>query len=84
MLLPDDDLLYPEYLNSVIKVLERNPRVSALVHTAFDVIDIESRVQKHAEQVRSSRTIVEGGGARPRLSRTKHDSDSSLPIEHDL
>ena len=65
MLLPDDDLLYPEYLNSVITVLERNPRVG-LVHTAFDVIDIESRVQKHAASLVKSNhrwKVVESGRA---------------------
>ena len=65
MLLPDDDLLYPEYLNSVIKVLERNPRVG-LVHTAFDVIDIDSRVQKHAASLVKSNhrwKVVEPGRA---------------------
>jgi len=46
MLLPDDDRLYPDYLGAVVDVLERNPRVG-LVHTAFDEIDIESRVHKH-------------------------------------
>jgi glycosyltransferase involved in cell wall biosynthesis len=45
MLLPDDDRLYPDYLGSVVEVLQRNPGVGA-VHTAFDEIDIESRVQK--------------------------------------
>jgi glycosyltransferase involved in cell wall biosynthesis len=47
MLLPDDDRLYPDYLGSVVEVLQRNPRVGA-VHTAFDEIDIESRVQNRA------------------------------------
>jgi glycosyltransferase involved in cell wall biosynthesis len=46
-LLPDDDLLYPDYLHSVLDVLQRNP-LAGLVHTAFDVIDIDSRVQKQA------------------------------------
>lgn len=47
MLLPDDDRLYPDYLGSVVEVLQRNPRVGA-VHTAFDEIDIDTRVQKCA------------------------------------
>jgi glycosyltransferase involved in cell wall biosynthesis len=54
MLLPDDDRLYPDYLGSVVEVLERNPRVGA-VHTGFDEIDIDSRVQNcAASYVKSS------------------------------
>jgi glycosyltransferase involved in cell wall biosynthesis len=64
MLLPDDDRLYPDYLRAVVDVLQRNPRVG-LVHTAFDEIDIESRVQKHAASyVKSSHPLmVEPGRA---------------------
>jgi len=43
VLLPDDDILYPEYLECAIEALERNPNVG-LVHTAFDLIDSSSRV----------------------------------------
>jgi glycosyltransferase involved in cell wall biosynthesis len=43
VVLPDDDFLYPEYLRSVIDVLDRYPTVG-VVHTAFDVIDGNSRV----------------------------------------
>jgi len=46
MLLPDDDRLYPEYLGSVVEILQQNPSVGA-VHTAFDEIDAETHVQKH-------------------------------------
>src|ERR1044072_3039777 len=64
MLLPDDDRLYPDYLGAVVDVLERNPRVG-LVHTAFDEIDIESRVHKHgASYVKTSQPVmVEPGDA---------------------
>jgi glycosyltransferase involved in cell wall biosynthesis len=64
MLLPDDDRLYPDYLRSVVDVLQRNPRVG-LVHTAFDEIDIESRVQKYeVSYVKSSHPLmVEPGDA---------------------
>jgi glycosyltransferase involved in cell wall biosynthesis len=47
MLLADDDCIYPDYLRSVVHVLQRHRRVG-LVHTAFDEIDIDSRVQRHA------------------------------------
>ena len=82
MLLPDDDLLYPDYLNSVLEVLKRNPRVG-LVHTAFDVIDIDSRVQKHAASfVKSNHPgMVEPGRAFLERSMT---STVVLPVEHDL
>jgi glycosyltransferase involved in cell wall biosynthesis len=46
MLLPDDDLLYPDYLRSVVDVLQRHQTVG-LVHTAFDEIDADSRVQRY-------------------------------------
>jgi glycosyltransferase involved in cell wall biosynthesis len=45
MLLPDDDHLYPEYLEATVESLTKNPRVGA-VHTAFDEIDIDSHVRK--------------------------------------
>lgn len=64
MLLPDDDRLYPDYLGAVVDVFQRNPRVG-LVHTAFDEIDIESRVQKHAASYvkTSQHVLVEPGHA---------------------
>jgi glycosyltransferase involved in cell wall biosynthesis len=46
MLLPDDDRLYPNYLKSVVDVLQRHQTVG-LVHTAFDEIDADSRVQRY-------------------------------------
>ena len=81
MLLPDDDLLYPDYLSSVVEILERNPRVG-LVHTAFDEIDIESRVQKHAASyVKSNHpSMVEPGRAFLKRSMTS----MRLSIEGDL
>ena len=36
VLLSDDDVLYPDYLDSVVDVLERFPSVGVL-HTAFDL-----------------------------------------------
>src|SRR4051794_24029792 len=54
MLLPDDDQLYPDYLSSVVELLERFPSVG-VVHTAFDEIDTESRVQNHAVTFVNSR-----------------------------
>jgi len=47
MLLSDDDRLYPDYLGSVVDVLQRHQNVG-LVHTAFDEIDLDSRVQRQA------------------------------------
>ncbi len=67
MLLPDDDLLYPDYLSSVVEILRRNPR-AGLVHTAFDEIDIDSRVKERSvsfiksnqlSMVESGRTFLE-------------------------
>lgn len=63
IILPDDDLLYPEYLRAVMELFDRYPRVG-VVHTAFDEIDIDSRVQKHGTSfVKSSHRwkVVEPG-----------------------
>jgi glycosyltransferase involved in cell wall biosynthesis len=38
VLLPDDDLLYPDYLASVLPVFDGRPTVG-LAHTAFDLVD---------------------------------------------
>jgi hypothetical protein len=46
VLLPDDDILYPDYLECTVDALERNPS-AGLVHTAFDLIDGSSRVIQH-------------------------------------
>ena len=43
VVLPDDDLLYPDYLSSVVSVLESHPYVS-VAHSAFDVIDEDGTV----------------------------------------
>ena len=43
ILLPDDDLLYPEHLRSTVEALERF-RTAGLVHTAFDFIDSSAHV----------------------------------------
>lgn len=45
MFLPDDDRLYPDYLRSVVDVLQRNPGVG-IAHTAFDEIGLDSHVQE--------------------------------------
>ena len=47
VVLPDDDLLYPDYLSSVVSVLERHPYVS-VAHSAFDVIDEDGTVIERA------------------------------------
>jgi hypothetical protein len=46
VLLPDDDILYPDYLGCAVDALERNPDVG-LVHTAFDLIDGSAQVLRH-------------------------------------
>jgi hypothetical protein len=43
----DDDLLRPRFLERAVAVLDANPRVG-MVHTAFDVIDDEGRVVEGA------------------------------------
>ena len=43
LILPDDDVLYPEHLHSAVAVLEQYPNVG-VVHTSYDVIDSKSHV----------------------------------------
>ncbi len=42
VLLPDDDILYPDHLSSTVALLERSA-TTGLVHSAFDLIDADSR-----------------------------------------
>ena len=56
VLLPDDDLLYPDHLRRTVATLLRHPEVG-VVHTAFDLIDGSSRVVEH------DRTLVKVDGA---------------------
>jgi hypothetical protein len=56
MLLPDDDLLYPDHLSETVAVLERFRSVG-VAHTAFDLIDGSSEV------VRRSVSVAPGGEA---------------------
>lgn len=55
VLLPDDDILYPDYLRNVVEVAKRYPRVG-IVHTAFDLIDSASQV------LESQKKLVTGRG----------------------
>jgi hypothetical protein len=45
MLLPDDDVLYPDYLARVVAALERYPS-AGIAHTAYDEIDAESNIMR--------------------------------------
>ena len=67
VLLPDDDLLYPDYLRSVIEVFDHYPSVG-VVHTAYDVIDGDLTVlsrgtnlvdSAHALTVESTQAFLE-------------------------
>ena len=57
VMLPDDDLLYPDYLRETIRVAERYPTVG-IVHSAFDFIDAASDVLEHARKVISTEQSV--------------------------
>jgi len=50
ILLPDDDILYPDYLSCTVDVLNRHPEVG-VAHTAFDLIDGSARVLEHARRL---------------------------------
>jgi len=58
VLLPDDDVLYPDHLRSTVELLERLGSVG-LVHSKFDLIDARSRVIERATPLvsRSAMTI---------------------------
>lgn len=43
LLLPDDDILYPDHLEAAVELLERVD-TAGLVHTAYNQIDAQSRV----------------------------------------
>ena len=50
VLLPDDDLLRPDHLETTIRVMTRDPTLG-VVHTGFDVIDETGRVLNTARLV---------------------------------
>jgi glycosyltransferase involved in cell wall biosynthesis len=68
MLLPDDDVLYPEHLEAAVDVLERF-KTAGLAHTAFDLIDGQSRVigSEHPLAPRSPVMIERGDSALERM-----------------
>ena len=45
VVLPDDDLLYPDYLGTVVAVLASHPRVG-VVHTACDLVGLTGEIVK--------------------------------------
>jgi glycosyltransferase involved in cell wall biosynthesis len=55
VVLPDDDLLYPDYLASVLPVLEGNRSLS-VAHSAFDLID------EHGNVLERGRMLLPGKG----------------------
>ena len=62
MLLPDDDILYPDYLARVIEALGRYP-TAGFAHTAFDEIDAESNIHKRCVRLidTTQPVVVESG-----------------------
>ena len=61
LILPDDDLLYPDHLRAAVEVLDRHESVG-LAHTAFDVIDDRSRVTRSVSPVTAESLVsVEPG-----------------------
>jgi glycosyltransferase involved in cell wall biosynthesis len=52
LLLPDDDVLYPGHLQAVVDVLERFENIG-LAHSAFDLIDADSRIVRRVQPVES-------------------------------
>jgi len=63
LLLPDDDVLYPGHLQAAVDLLDRSGKIG-LAHSAFDLIDAESRVVQRVEPVQSrSPAMIETGDA---------------------
>jgi glycosyltransferase involved in cell wall biosynthesis len=56
VLLPDDDLLYPDHLRSVFELMERFGS-AGLAHSAFDVIDADSKLVERIHPVKSHSTM---------------------------
>ena len=54
VILPDDDLLRPDYLASVVPVLERYDRVG-VIHTGFDLIDGNGDVVERGKMLLETR-----------------------------
>jgi hypothetical protein len=61
-LLYDDDLLYPDYLQSTVTALQNHPN-AGFVHTGFDLIDANGKILERGKMlVETSRVIsVEAG-----------------------
>jgi hypothetical protein len=68
IILPDDDILYPGHLEAAVELADRFQTVG-LVHTAFDVIDDQSRVilSMSPLEARSPMTVEQGDVALERL-----------------
>ena len=49
-ILPDDDVLYPTYLESVLAAFELHPEAGA-VHTAFDLMDEDGKVLERGRRL---------------------------------
>ena len=57
VILPDDDLLYPDHIRLTVDVLERHRNVG-LVHTAFDFLDGASRIVHRGRSLLESEGLV--------------------------
>lgn len=62
VVLPDDDALHPEYLQSTVTQLDSHPSVG-VVHTGYDLIDQDSTVIQSARMLTGSER---DGGLEPR------------------
>ena len=56
VLLPDDDVLYPEHLELAIALLEEHGN-AGLAHSAFDLIDMRSQVVRKMNPVATRRPV---------------------------
>jgi glycosyltransferase involved in cell wall biosynthesis len=57
VILPDDDLLYPDYLQSTLAILESNPE-AGVVHTAFDLMGGDGRIIEEGRSLMNGRASV--------------------------
>ena len=68
VLLPDDDLLYPQHLSTSLRLLQQSPKIG-LAHSAYNVINAQDRVIRRVSPVASGSTGVpqRPGGALEQL-----------------
>ena len=58
VLLPDDDVLYPQHLCRSLRLLQKSPNIG-LAHSAYNVINAQDRVIRRVSPISSASTTAE-------------------------